>query len=127
MHHKPTMIIFLTISFSSMVILLENPKSLSISTTSGGFLVRTISYHYKNLILIDEVWISSVKRAQLPPIPSLEGTASSCVVTGVVPAITPPTLKLGIRKCNVLKQNGVNDSFLLNIPLPRFLLFCVIF
>ena len=69
----------------------------------------------------DEVWISLVKRAQLPPIPSLEGIASSCMVTGVVPATTPPTLKLGIRECNVLKQNGVNDSFLLNIPLFRFL------
>ena len=44
------------------------------------------------------------------------------MVTGVVPAITPLTLKLGIRECNVLKQNGVNDSFLLNIPLLRFLL-----
>ena len=43
------------------------------------------------------------------------------MVTGVVPATTPPTLKLGIRECNVLKQNGVNDSFLLNIPLLRFL------
>ena len=68
----------------------------------------------------DEVWILSVKRAQLPPIPSLEGTASSCMVTGVVPATTPPTLKLVIRECNVLKQNGVNDSFLLNIHLLRF-------
>ena len=37
------------------------------------------------------------------------------MVTGVVPATTPPTLKLGIRECNVLKQNNVN--FLLNIPL----------
>ena len=65
----------------------------------------------------DDVWISSVERAQLPPIPSLEGTTSSCMVTGVVPAVTPPMLKLGIRECNVLKQNNVNDSFLLNIPL----------
>ena len=53
----------------------------------------------------------------MPPIPSLEGTTSSCMVTGVVPATTPPTLKLGIRECSVLKQNSVNDSFLLNIPL----------
>ena len=45
------------------------------------------------------------------------------MVIGVVPATTPPTLKLGIIECNVLKQNGVNDSFLLNIPLLRFLLF----
>ena len=72
---------------------------------------------------IDEAWISSVKRAQLPPIPLLESTASSCMVTGVVPATTPPTLKLGIIECNILKQNGVNDSFLLNIPLLWFLLF----
>ena len=43
------------------------------------------------------------------------------MVIGVVPATTPLTLKLGIRECNVLKQNGVNDSFLLNIPLLRFL------
>ena len=43
------------------------------------------------------------------------------MVTRVVPATMPPTLKLGIRECNVLKQNGVNDSFLLNIPLLRFL------
>ena len=74
----------------------------------------------------DEVWISLVKRAQLPPVPLLESTASSCMVTGVVPATTPPTLKLGIIECNVLKQNGVNDSFLLNIPLLRFLLFCCV-
>ena len=65
----------------------------------------------------NDAWISSVERAQLPPIPSLEGTTSSCMVTDVVPATTPLTLKLGIRKCNVLKQNNVNDSFLLNIPL----------
>ena len=39
------------------------------------------------------------------------------MVTGVVLATTPPTLKLGIGECNVLKQNNVNDSFLLNIPL----------
>ena len=45
------------------------------------------------------------------------------MVTGVVPATTPLTLKLGIIECNVLKQNGVNDSFLLNIPLLWFLLF----
>ena len=75
------------------------------------------------LVDSDNVWISSVERAQLPPIPLLEGTASSCMVTGVVPATTPPTLKLGIRECNVLKQNGVNDSFLLNIHLLPFLLF----
>ena len=73
------------------------------------------------LVDSDNVWISSVERAQLPPIPLLEGTTSSCVVTGVVPATTPPTLKLEIRECNVLKQNSVNDSFLLNIPLlPLF-------
>ena len=73
------------------------------------------------LVDSDNVWISSVERAQLPPIPLLEGTTSSCMVTGVVPAITSPTLKLGIRECNVLKQNSVNDSFLLNIPLlPLF-------
>ena len=53
----------------------------------------------------------------MPPIPSFEGTTSSCMVTGVVPTTTPPMLKLGIRECNVLKQNNVNDSFLLNIPL----------
>ena len=47
------------------------------------------------------------------------------MVTGVVPATTPPTLKLGIRECNVLKQNGVNDSFLLNIPLLRFFFFVI--
>ena len=52
---------------------------------------------------IDDVWISSVKEAQLPPIPSLEVTTSSCMVTGVVPATTPPTLQLEIRECNVLK------------------------
>ena len=52
---------------------------------------------------IDDVRISSVERAQLPLIPSLEGTTSSCMVTGVVPATTPPTLKLEIRECNVLK------------------------
>ena len=46
------------------------------------------------------------------------------MVTGVVPATTPPTLKLGIRECNVLKQNGVNDSFLLNIPLLQSPFFC---
>ena len=45
------------------------------------------------------------------------------MVTGVVPATTPPMLKLEIIECNVLKQNGVNDSFLLNIPLLRFLFF----
>ena len=73
------------------------------------------------------MWISSIKRAQLPAIPSLEGTTSSCMVTGVVPATMPPMLKLGIRECNVLKQNGVNDSFLLNIPLFRFLLLCFFF
>ena len=52
MHHKPTMIIFLTISFSSMIILLENPKSLSSSRALGGFQVHTISYYYNNLISI---------------------------------------------------------------------------
>ena len=59
----------------------------------------------------------SVEGAQLSPIPLLEDTTSLCMVTGVVPATTPPTLKLGISECNVLKQNNVNDSFLLNIPL----------
>ena len=73
----------------------------------------------------DEVWISSVKRAQLPPIPLLESAASSRMITGVALATTPPTLKLGIIECNVLKKkNGVNDSFLLNIPLLRFLFLC---
>ena len=56
---------------------------------------------------VDEVWISSVKRAQLPPIPLLESAASSCMITGVVPATTPPTLKLGIIECNVLKKKMV--------------------
>ena len=51
----------------------------------------------------DEVLISSVERAQLSPIPLLEDTTSSCMVTGVVPATTPPTLKLGIKECNILK------------------------
>ena len=55
-------------------------------------------------MLFDEVWISSVKRAQLPPIPLLESAASSRMITGVVPATTPPTLKLGIIECNVLKK-----------------------
>ena len=55
------------------------------------------------IMTVDDVWISSVERAQLPPIPLLEGTTSSCMVTGVVPATTPPTRKLGIRECNVLK------------------------
>ena len=73
----------------------------------------------------NDVWISSVERAQLPPIPSLEGTTSSCMVTDVVPATTPLTLKLGIRKCNVLKQNNVNDSFLLNILLFFVVFFCL--
>ena len=59
----------------------------------------------------------------MPQIPLLESVASSCMVTGVVPATTPSTLKLGIIECNVLKQNGMNDSFLLNIPLLWFLLF----
>ena len=57
------------------------------------------------------------KEHSWPLIPSLDGTTSSCMVTSVVPATTPPMLKLGIRECNVLKQNNVNDSFLLNIPL----------
>ena len=56
---------------------------------------------------IDEVWISSIKRAQLPPIPLLESAASSSLITGVVPATTPPTLKLGTIECNVLKQKMV--------------------
>ena len=56
---------------------------------------------------VDEVWISSVKRAQLPPIPLLESAASSRMITGVVPATTPPTLKLGIIECNVLKKKMV--------------------
>ena len=56
---------------------------------------------------VDEVWISSVKRAQLPPIPLLENAASSRMITGVVPATTPPTLKLGIIECNVLKKKMV--------------------
>ena len=73
----------------------------------------------------DDVWISSVERAQLPPIPSLEGTTSSSMVTDVVPATTPPTLKLGIKECNVLKQNNVNDSFSLNIPLFFVVFFCL--
>ena len=60
------------------------------------------------------------KRAQLPPIPLLKDTTSSCMVTGVVPATTPSTLKLGIIECIVLKQNGMNDSFLLNILLLFF-------
>ena len=51
----------------------------------------------------DEVLISSVERVQLSPIPLLEDTTSSCMVTGVVPATTPPTLKLGIKECNMLK------------------------
>ena len=51
----------------------------------------------------DEVLISSIERAQLSPIPLLEDTTSSCMVTGVVPATTPPTLKLGIKECNMLK------------------------
>ena len=37
---------------------------------------------------VDEVWISSVKRAQLPPIPLLESAASSRMITGVV-LLTP--------------------------------------
>ena len=53
---------------------------------------------------IDEAWISSVKRAQLPPIFLLEIAVSSCMVTSVVSATMPPTLKLGIIECNVLKQ-----------------------
>ena len=43
------------------------------------------------------------------------------MVTGVVLATMPPTLKLGIRECNVLKENSVNDFFLLNILLLWFL------
>ena len=58
---------------------------------------------YERALQIDDVRISSVERAQLPLIPSLDGTTSSCMVTGVVPATTPPTLKLEIRECNVLK------------------------
>ena len=56
-------------------------------------------YAYNNSygIVTDEVLILSVERAQLSPIPLLEDTTSSCMVTGVVPAITPPTLKLGIK------------------------------
>ena len=65
------------------------------------------------------------KEHSWPLIPSLDGTTSSCMVTGVVPATTPPTLKLGIRECNVLKQNNVNDSFLLNIPLFFVVFFCL--
>ena len=56
---------------------------------------------------VDEVWISSVKRAQLPPIPLLKSAASSCMITGVVHATTPPTLKLEIIECNVLKKKMV--------------------
>ena len=56
---------------------------------------------------VDEVWISSVKRAQLPPIPLLESAASLRMITGVVPAATPSTLKLGIIECNVLKKKMV--------------------
>ena len=56
---------------------------------------------------VDEVWISSVKRAQLPPLPLLESAASSRMITGVVPATMPPTLKLGIIECNVLKKKMV--------------------
>ena len=55
------------------------------------------------VIIPNEIWTSSVERAQLPPIPLLEDTTSSRVVTGVVPATTPPTLKLGIREYNMLK------------------------
>ena len=51
----------------------------------------------------DEVLILLVERAQLSPIPLLEDTTSSCMVTGVVPATTPLTLKLGIKECNMLK------------------------
>ena len=56
---------------------------------------------------VDKVWISSIKRAQLPQIPLLESAASSRMITGVVPATTPPTLKLGIIECNVLKKKMV--------------------
>ena len=45
------------------------------------------------------------------------------VYGGVVSATTPPTLKLGIKECNVLKENNVNDPFLLNISLLRFAVF----
>ena len=55
------------------------------------------------VIIPNEIWTSSVERAQLPPIPLLEDTTSSCMVTGVVPATTPPMLKLGIREYNMLK------------------------
>ena len=37
-------------------------------------------------------------------IPLLESAASSRMITGVVPATTPPTLKLRIIECNVLKK-----------------------
>ena len=59
------------------------------------------------LFVNDEVWISSVKKAQLPPIPLLESAASSRMITGVVLATMPPTLKLGIIECNVLKKKMV--------------------
>ena len=71
---------------------------LKIKTSNHGF-----SCYLGCVKLCDDVWISSVERTQLPPIPLLDGTTSSCMVTGVVPATTPPTLKLGIRECNVLK------------------------
>ena len=71
--------------------------------------------------IFDEVWISSVKRAQLPPIPLVVVATFPCMVTGVVPATTPPTLKLGIRKCNVLKENSVKCLFLTEYSTSVFL------
>ena len=49
----------------------------------------------------DEVWILSVEGTQLSLIPLLKDTTSLCMVTGVVPATTPPTLKLEIKEFNM--------------------------
>ena len=50
---------------------------------------------------IDEVWISLVEGTHLCPIPMLEDTTSLRTVTSVVPATTPPTLKLEIKEFNM--------------------------
>ena len=70
-------------------------RSLNPTFRYSIFLIENINY--------DEVWISSVERAQLSSIPLLEDTTSSCMVTGVVLATMPPMLKLGIKECNMLK------------------------
>ena len=78
--------------------------TLSKTEVDGNYVFKCKSenFHSHRRRQTDEVWISLVERAQLSPIPLLEDI-TLCMVTSVVSATTPLTLKLGIKECNMLK------------------------